>query len=43
MDMANAFLRHIDSDKTAKQVRNVIEFSAKEQDEDEFAQEYGLV
>ncbi len=41
--MANAFLRHIEGDKPAKQIRNIVELSAKDEDEDEFAQEYGLV
>lgn len=42
MDMANAFLTHVYGEKTTKQIRNIIEFTAKQEGDDEFAQEYGL-
>ncbi|KLO14623.1 class I glutamine amidotransferase-like protein [Schizopora paradoxa] len=43
MDMANAFLTHVYGEKTTKQIRNIIELSAKEETDDEFAHEHGLV
>lgn len=43
MDMANAFLIHLLGEETAEFIRGVIELSARNQDDDEFAAYYGLI
>ncbi|KAF7422861.1 hypothetical protein PC9H_011024 [Pleurotus ostreatus] len=43
MDMANAFLEYLLGKEVTKVIRGVIELSAKEEDEDEFAAYYNLV
>ena len=43
IDMANAFLVHIVGDEVSREIRNVVEHSAKTEEEDEFAEVYGLV
>lgn len=43
MDMANAFLIHLVGEEVARTIRGVIELSARNQDDDEFAAFYGLV
>lgn len=42
-DMANAFLVHLIGDEIPKEIRGVVELTAKEQGDDEFAAYYGLV
>ncbi|KAF7973439.1 hypothetical protein HWV62_15132 [Athelia sp. TMB] len=42
-DMANAFLRHLIGREHAELIKNIVELSVKEEDEDEFAEHYGLV
>lgn len=42
-DMASAFLVHLIGDEATKKIRGVVELSAKEQGDDEFAEYYGLV
>lgn len=40
--MANAFLVHLVGADVARSIRTIVELSAKEQDDDEFAEYYGL-
>lgn len=41
--MANAFLVHLVGDEVAKVIRGIIEMSAKDEGDDQFAEFYGLV
>jgi hypothetical protein len=40
--MANAFVQHLIGDEFAEKIRSIIELSAKEVDEDEWAAYHGL-
>ncbi|KZP22349.1 class I glutamine amidotransferase-like protein [Athelia psychrophila] len=42
-DMANAFLGHLVGKEHAEIIRNIVELSVKQIDNDEFAEHYGLV
>lgn len=41
--MANAFLQHLVGKEHSEIIRNIVELSVKEIDDDEFADHYGLV
>ena len=41
--MANAFLVHLVGEEIARTIRGIVELSARERDDDEFAEFYGLV
>jgi hypothetical protein len=43
MDMGNAWLEHIAGKEVAAKARSVVELSAKGQEDDEFAEVFGLV
>ena len=43
IDMANAFLVHLVGEETARTIRGIVEASAREAGDDEFAEFYGLV
>ena len=41
--MANAFLTHLVGDEIMTAVRGIVELSARQENQDEFAKYYGLV
>lgn len=41
--MAHAFVAHLIGDDASKKIRGIIESGAREADDDEFAELYGLV
>jgi hypothetical protein len=42
-DMGNAFLHYLIGDPNAEIIRHIVELSAKDQGDDEFAEYYGLL